>query len=289
MARSLTVFAPAKVNWYLAVLGKRADGFHALETLFVRLPLADKLTLTDRPRGIRLVTSARVPKGPKNLAYRAAALLIEESKKERGVEIRLEKRIPSEAGLGGGSSDAAAVLIGLNRLWRLGHSVSRLSRIGAKIGSDVPFFVSQSAYAVGRGRGEVIRPVASKRRFWHVLVKPFFGISTKEAYGEYARLARSRARFLTPPKGGVNILVRFLRNTRQNTLPDGFFNSLELALNKRVTKISEIKTTLLEQGAAAALLSGSGSTVFGVFWTEKEARRAASAFRGKRGYRVFTV
>jgi 4-diphosphocytidyl-2-C-methyl-D-erythritol kinase len=284
---SLTVPAPAKVNWYLAVGRKRADGFHEIETLFVRLRLADKITLVPRSSGIRIVTSARLPKGPRNLAYRAAALLREEAGVRHGVEIRLQKRIPAEAGLGGGSSDAAAVLLGLNRLWRLGLSRKRLAVLGARIGSDVPFFVSGAVYALGHGRGEKITPVASRRRLWHVLVKPPFGVSTRDAYAEYARLAARRPASLTPPRGGAKILVRFLQDRRFKELPDGFFNSLEVALNKRLRSISEIKAALARAGAAAALLSGSGSTVFGVFEKESQARKAARLMRKRAGCRVF--
>lgn len=287
--RPLTVQAPAKVNWYLAVRGKRPDGYHELETLFVRLNLCDTLTLVDRPSGIRLVTASRLPKGPANLAYRAAALLRDEAGISRGVEIRLRKRIPAAAGLGGGSSDAAAVLLGLNRLWRLGFSRAKLAALGARLGSDVPFFVSGAAYALGRGRGERITPIASRRRLWHVLVKPPFGIATREAYQAFSRRAAAGDPSLTPPGGGVKILIRFLQNRRADLLPEGFFNNLEVVLNNRLKKILIIKKRLLESGAKAALLSGSGSTVLGVFENGAQARRAARRLSAKRSGKIFVV
>lgn len=288
-ARRLTIQAPAKVNWYLEILRRRADGFHDLSTLFVRLKLADTLTLIERPSGIVLRTRGAVPRGADNIAYRAAALIQQEAGVQKGVEIRLVKRIPLEAGLGGGSSDAAAVLLGLNRLWRLGLDRRRLTQLGARLGSDVPFFIAQTPYALAGGRGEKIRAVPSRRRFFHVLVKPSFGISTRDAYAQYARLAAQKELSLTPPRGGARILLRFLQGKRANSLPDGFFNSLEVALNKRVRNISALKDALLKQGAFAALLSGSGSTVFGVFDSRAKAQRAARA-KAVRGLgRVFVT
>lgn len=287
--RSITIKAPSKVNWYLNILGKRKDGYHNLETIFVRLPLHDRIRLTATKGGIVLETKAPIPKGPENLAYKAAALLQKDASISLGVKIFIKKAIPMEAGLGGGSSDAAAVLVGLNRLWRLGYSLKRLSKLGAQVGSDVPFFVSEARYALGRGRGERIHPIWSSRRLWHVLIKPPFGISTRQAYQDYARLSRQKPGFLTPPRGGAKILLRFLQG-RVNKIPqDGFFNSLELALNKRVTEISKLKNLLIQQGASAALLSGSGSTVFGVFGKKGHAIRAVRFLKRRKGCQVFVV
>ena len=276
--------SPAKVNLSLRILRKRTDGFHEIETVFERVGLFDDVTLEACASGIEVRSTLRgLPTGPENTAYRAAALLKERCGVKTGVRIGLRKRIPVAAGLGGGSSNAATVLLGLNRLWKLRLSRPRLLRLAAEIGSDVPFFILETTLAVGRGRGERLTPVQGPRRkIWFCLVTPAFGISTKEAYGAW------RAS-LTPPKTDVKMLLHSIRRGSSQMLAPLLFNSLETALNKRVRSISKIKRELLRTGALGCLLSGSGSTVFGVYASKSGAFKAARFLKRHKGWKVFAV
>src|SRR5262245_20200599 len=183
-AGRLVVHAPAKVNLFLAVRGKRSDGYHELETLMVAVAVYDTLVFQEDESGAIEFRSddAAIPQGPQNLVVRSALLIREEAKATgRGAKIWLRKRIPVAAGLGGGSSDAAATLAALNALWKLGLSLPELAGLGARIGSDVPFFFHTPA-AVGRGRGELLSPLALVRPLHLVLVCPTEGLSTAQVY-----------------------------------------------------------------------------------------------------------
>ncbi|HTL70451.1 MAG TPA: 4-(cytidine 5'-diphospho)-2-C-methyl-D-erythritol kinase [Candidatus Eisenbacteria bacterium] len=277
--------SPAKVNLYLRIVRKRPDGFHEIETVFERIALFDDVTIRPARSGTRVSCSdPEVPSGPGNLAWKAAELLRSRFGVKAGVRIHIRKRIPSAAGLGGGSSDAASVLVGLNRLWRLRLSRKRLAALAAGLGSDVPFFVWDAPLAVGRGRGERLRILpAPGRRLWHCLVKPPFGISTKEAYGAW------RAS-LTPPGGDVKMLLHSIHKGSPQALAPLLFNSLEASLNKRVRSITKIKTELLRAGALGCLLSGSGSTVFGVCSSKAVAFKAARFLKARhKDWKVFAV
>ena len=290
----MKLFSPAKVNLLLNVLHRRKDGYHDLETVFERIDLGDTVLLRNAPKGIRLrLSGLKVSSGKTNIAYRAAQLLIDRCGVRSGVNISIQKRIPVSAGLGGGSSNAATVLLGLNRLWELRLSRGRLLKWGAELGSDVPFFILQTPFALGQGRGEILTTIRSKKKFWHVLIKPPFGISTKAAYAGLAPPLRSpKMRFggagLTLPKAGVRMLVHSIQKGDTQALAGLLTNSLEVSLNKRVTIISKLKQMLLNSGALGALLSGSGSTVFGVFSSKEKAVRAARRLRQvNRSWKVF--
>ena len=268
------------------MLSKRPDGYHDLETLFERIGLCDEITLKKRPSGIVLKVSSReVPGGPQNLVFKAAKLLQEEYKTGKGVEITLKKRIPVSAGLGGGSSNAATVLLGLNRLWDLRLSKAKLLKIAAKLGSDVPFFILETPYAHGQGRGELLRPISRfRKKLWHCLVKPPFGISTQEAYRGLSKAG------LTPQKADVRMLLRALKTGDSERLSNLLTNSLELSLNKQLRTIQSIKKKLVFEGALAALMSGSGSTVFGLFSSEPKARNAARNLKKQhKSWKVFVA
>lgn len=279
------VLAPAKVNLYLRVVRRRPDGYHDIRTLFERVGLYDTLILRRHRCQLSLSCSdPSLPTDESNLALRAAVLLKERSGYPGGATIRLIKRIPHAAGLGGGSSDAAAVLTGLNALWKLGYGRKRLCRIGLDIGSDVPFFVTGASFAEGAGRGEKLRPIPSKGvRIWHVLVKPGFGISTREAYQGLNPAS------LTPFRPNAKMMLRSVQKDEWERLAGFLRNDLEVSLNKRVTEIAKIKAALVEQGAYASLLSGSGSTVFGVFAAARNAARAARHLRRNKRWDVFVA
>ncbi len=276
--------SPSKINLYLNVLYKREDGFHEIETLFERISVCDTLSFSKAPAGIVLSTDVKdLPIGPDNLIFKAATLLKQRFKVAEGVRIHLNKRIPVSAGLGGGSGNAATTLLALNRLWKLKLSQAQLLRIASELGSDVAFFVLNTTNAIGTGRGEKLKKISlrSKKR-WYCLIKPPFGISTKEAYGGLSRLR------LTQPTTDVKMLIRSIQKGDAKSLTGLLNNSLELVLNKRVTEIKKIKDELMLNRAKAALMSGSGSTVFGLFDSKSKAELAARKLREKnKAWQVF--
>jgi 4-diphosphocytidyl-2-C-methyl-D-erythritol kinase len=281
----LKILSPAKVNLFLNVRFRRKDGYHELQTLFERVSLCDELVFMRAKRGITIETRSKgIPKGPRNLAYRAAKLLRDRYGVREGVRIRIRKRIPVGAGLGGGSSNGASALLGLNRLWGLGFSRRKLLKLAAELGSDVPFFILDTPFATGEGRGEILKKIdAQGLKIWHCIVKPPFSISTKEAYGALPPSS------LTPQKSSATMLLRSLKKGRLD-LSKLLRNTLEDTLSKRVTTILEIKKELLRQGARASLLSGSGSAVFGIFQSRKKAERAARCLRrAHRRWQVFVA
>ncbi len=283
MSNSFSISARAKVNLLLKVLRKRPDGFHEIETLFGRISLKDDLVFKKTAGKISLRTSSReIPKDSKNLVVRAALLLKERYGVEAGVALTLKKRIPVGAGLGGGSSDAAATLIGLNKLWKLGLSQKKLLDLGAELGSDVPFFILNSRFALAKGRGEKLKKIPFRGSLpWVLLVKPHFGISTQQAYQSL------KPPFLTPPRADVRMLVRCLKKRNFLGLKDCVFNSLEAVENKELIEIFKIKKELLENGAFSSLMSGSGSTVFGLFLSRSTAEKAARKFQKNKSLTVF--
>lgn len=307
---ALDLLSPAKVNLSLEVLDKRRDGYHDIRTVFERIGLCDRIRLKKLSTGeIRFHTDSKeVPSGPDNLAFKAAALLKSRFSVRDGVQIHLEKRIPVQAGLGGGSGNAATVLLGLNRLWKLRLSRKALLKLGAELGSDVPFFILETSFALGEGRGEILKVISAPGiRIWHCIVKPPFGISTQEAYewldrgkiapppvchGPFGTSLLTKAKQvveLTLPKTDVRILVRSLQKGRFRIAGSLLANDLELSLNKRVRIISNLKKTLLDQGAFGALMSGSGSAVLGLFDSEKAAKKTADFVKKNKIGRVFVA
>ena len=281
----MKLLSPAKVNLFLNVHSKRKDGYHEIETLFERVSLADHITLLPVKKGIKISTnSGKIPAGPKNLAYRAAQLLQKTYGIKKGIAIHIHKRIPVAAGLGGGSSNAATVLLGLNRLWRLKLSEKKLCELAAVLGSDVPFFILDTPFALGKGRGEILKKIpASGIMIWHCLVNPSFGISTKEAYQSLDQSS------LTLKKVDVKMLLHSIQKGHSSALTKLLTNSLEVTLNKRVTIILKIKNELLRHGALGCLLSGSGPTVFGIFSSKQKALKAARVLKKRKGLEVFVA
>ncbi len=271
--QTIRLVAPAKLNLYLRVLGKRPDGYHELETLFERIDLADELTFERHPHDLRLTCDApELSCGEDNLIVRAARLLQHEYGTAPGAEIHLVKRIPIAAGLGGGSSDAAATLRGLNRLWDLKIQRPRLMALAAQLGSDVPFFLHDAAFAAGRGRGERCEPIHAARRLAHVLVVPDVRLSTKEIY--------EGARFdLTAPKPSFSIIVHALCNGSLSELAKGLWNDLEPQAIRRCPLIADIQAHLRQLGCLEAHVSGSGSSTFGLCRDAEHAQDVAGRLR----------
>jgi 4-diphosphocytidyl-2-C-methyl-D-erythritol kinase len=270
--RAITLAAPAKVNLILHVLERESNGYHRIETLFQRLELADSVTVraTDGASSLDLVWRDTAPTdlGPPeaNLAWRAAQAFRHATGWPQSWAIELTKRIPSGAGLGGGSSDAAAVLRALNTLTHTPIPDAQLHRIGAGLGADVPFFLSDTSLALGRGRGEELVRLAGLPRASVVLITPGFPISTAEAYAD---LASARA------KAGRRPLRPALRDADDystwHAVASRSANDFETTVFVNYPELEVCRQRLEQAGATVALLSGTGSTVFGV-WTEGSTR-----------------
>ena len=269
------VWAPAKINLYLNILKKRSDGYHEVETVLQLVDLCDKIRLKEIREGITLSSdNSALPRDGSNFAYRAAELLIGELKIKRGVEIHIDKHIPVASGLGGGSSDAAAVLTGLNELWRLGLTKIELVELGKKVGTDVPFFIWGHTTALGFGRGEEALRLEAMPR-WYVLVNPGLEISTKEIYSDWKASPTQRDKditlFISTLKGKSTGTL-----TSTSKLSDLLYNSLEQLASARYPVLLEIKRELKDLGVKGVLMSGSGSTVFGILENRKEGMKIKS-------------
>ena len=266
----LTLPAFAKINLDLRILGIRPDGYHDLKTIFQSLALHDVLTFTARKGPFAIeCDDPKIPTDERNLIWRAASILWRSAgrrgEKPRDALVRLQKRIPAEAGLGGGSADATMAILGLARTWKLDTDLPTVSRLAARVGADAPFFLVGGT-ALGLGRGDDIYPLVDLPRTHVVLVRPQFGISTVEAYGWYDNEPRRRRRE-PPGKPLPGSWPAWALNLR---------NDLEPAVTTHHPTIGRIRQALLEAGAAVAAMSGSGSTVFGLFERYDAARRTAS-------------
>ena len=276
MAFSLPSFA--KINLHLRVLGKRGDGFHEIFTVFQTISLADELTFESSGKLELQCEDPSVPAGDTNLIIRAAR----ELSSDRGARITLRKRIPMGGGLGGGSSNAATALIGLNRLWGLERSVKELDLVGAGLGSDVPFFLSGGT-AIGSGRGTEIESVEDFGASNLVVVTPDVHVSTGEAY------TGIQAENLTIAE--ANRILRVCRSEAESPdfLRSALVNDFEPTVFARFPEIGRAKKTLLELGADRVLMSGSGASVFGIFDKEETRQAALKALDNEVNWRKFAV
>jgi 4-diphosphocytidyl-2-C-methyl-D-erythritol kinase len=282
-ASPVRVRAFAKINLCLRVGERQADGYHPLETVFQSLALHDVVTCSPSRGAFRvLCDDPALPTDERNLAWKAARALWRHLGRPgdlRGCTVAIAKQIPMAAGLGGGSADAAATLSGLNRLWRGGLPDSGLAALGAGLGADVPYFLTGGT-ALGLGRGDDVYPLADIEPRWVVLVCPPFGVSTAEAYGWFDtdRVAGAGGR---TPAGAAAIDAWSSR-----CLP--VVNALEGPVTRRHPAIRALVDLLVDQGAEAAAMTGSGSAVFGLFGTEARATRAARAAAGAGAWATVT-
>jgi 4-diphosphocytidyl-2-C-methyl-D-erythritol kinase len=282
----LRVFSPAKINLYLRIVGKRSDGYHELETLMLPLDFGDEITLQPREAGLTLTCdNPNLPTDDSNLALRAARRLAERCGVKQGAKIALAKRTPLAAGLGGGSSNAAAVLLGLRQLWGLQADDSILHELAAGMGSDINFFMAGGA-ALCRGRGEQIEVVPCKLSASVLLVNPGFGISTKWAYEAWAKVSADSR--LTPHPPEVSLLLRALAEDDLAGVSQCLFNSLEAPSIRKFPVLELIKNAMRDDGAGGALMSGSGATVFGLFADPKAAEESALRVREQFGPSMWT-
>ena len=264
----MQLLAPAKINLSLKSAGRRADGFHDIETLMTPISLCDELTITGAAHTLGIdfrCDDPSLPTGSDNLVIRAAQLFSRTTGQKIDVTIQLRKKIPHGAGLGGGSSDAAATLLGLNRVYQTNLPLAELARLAAEIGSDVPFFLFQSA-AICRGRGEIVEPTKLATPLSFFLLKPSFGVPTPWAYSRWKDSKEIPEVEYAPQEfGGVR-----------------FVNDLERPVFEKFVFLARVKMWLLKQPeVGVALLSGSGSTVFAILRDENSAESLAARARSE--------
>lgn len=282
--------SPAKLNLSLAILGRRTDGFHEIETVMVKISLYDRLSFTARTDDLLTLDIRRlgegispsIPTGSRNLVVRAADLLRHRAGIRFGADIVLEKKIPAEAGLAGGSGNAAAALVGLNRLWRLGLDQRVLSELGGQLGSDIPFFVSPARAAIARGRGEKIEPLRLGGRLDFVVVKPAFGLSTAGVYRAFAE-RDSFSRFDSAP------LAASLERISLPSISRHLDNSLWTAAERLSPRLTFLRNLIEAECRYGALMTGSGSACFGVCGSAREASVAAARLRAARVGQVYVT
>jgi len=281
----VTVHAPAKVNLILRILDRRPDGYHNLWSIMHTVALEDAVTMrASSQRGIRLACNVGgLSVDHTNLVWRAASAVLDRAQLSVGVDIELYKRVPMGAGLGGGSSDAAATILGLNQSLQLGWSREKMAEVGQALGSDVAFFLFAPS-AIVSGRGESVRPVTIEGGRWIVLVKPTFGIETKWAYQELAA-TRAAVRQLSADHGELDRRDRLTWGQVAASVENDF----EIPVFAKHPQLGEIKRFLLKRGAQFALLSGSGATVFGLFEEESTARRAGAELAQDAELNLFVV
>lgn len=291
--RRVTVHSYAKLNLFLEVIRKRKDVYHDIYTLFERISLHDTIILSSRlDENIKLAcNSLQVPKDSSNLAYKSAKLLHDAYNINKGVNIKIIKRIPVGSGMGGGSSNAAAVLIGLNKLWELGLNKNVLAEYAKTLGSDVPFFIYDCCFAIGTKRGQVIKEVSTLKahKFWHCLVVPRLTVSTPLIYTAWdkKKASQNKNEPLTLPKYNVKILTSILKKKDFSLLSQALFNSLEQITTGIYPEVKRVKQTILALGVKTVLMSGSGPSVFAVFSSRKEALTVYRQLRTNSSWQVF--
>ena len=282
--QSLVVRAPAKLNLFLEVLGKRSDGYHELETLMVSVNWYDTLSFTeDSSRRIKLrcfqpgplvgVGSSdifQVPGGRNNLVVQTASLFCKYVGIDRGVQIDLLKQIPVAAGLAGGSSDAAATLVALNRFWRLGLTHSELHQLASQIGSDIGFFLTRSSMAICRGRGEIVEPLSFPLSLHFVIARPATGLSTAAVYEHFRPSGAARS---------VGSLVDCMKRGRVGGIGGLLHNSLQSPAEQLNAEVKQLKRVFSRQTVLGHQMTGSGTAYFGLCGSRRQARAVAARLK----------
>jgi len=283
----MRVNAYAKINWCLRILSREVDGYHKIATLFQSVSLKDTLVFKKITEGFSFSTNSEViPKDSANLVLRAVEALCNKIKKvPSGLEVFLEKNIPVEAGLGGGSADAAVALNALNVLWKLGLPEKELLKIASAIGADVSFNV-KGGLAEGLGRGEKLKFYSLRRQYRIIIVKPNIGVSTKWAYEEFDKI-NAEPVSLASAKEDMKNLIAALNASDFENIKKYAVNDFEKVVYPKYPQIENIKNKLIKTGALAALLSGSGSSVFGVFENKEKTEKAFKHFSEKKNIKAF--
>ena len=294
---SITLIAPAKVNLFLKVLNKRKDGYHNLLTLFERVSLVDEIKISKIHAGIIVSSDTFITHDPKdNIVYKAAELILKHIRVEKGlkgVEIRVKKGIPIAAGLGGGSSDAASVLTGINRLYDSKLKTGELMKLAKKLGADVPFFILETPFAIGRSIGDKLEELNRKTCLWHVIVFPGPKSSTKEIYEAFDTEPAEVSKYLTTDFDDDKISPALKRSMDFNAAESMLYNNLEEIVISKKPVIGAILERLASSAARRSIVAGSGPSVFCLCASRKEAIAAKRKFLGsipardRRGWQVF--
>ncbi|MGI6227140.1 MAG: 4-(cytidine 5'-diphospho)-2-C-methyl-D-erythritol kinase [Peptococcales bacterium] len=272
------VRAYAKINLFLDVLRKRADGYHEVEMIMQGISLHDIITIQPA-LGITIVAnSSLIPLDERNLAFQAARLIIDKFPGISGVKINIDKNIPVEAGLAGGSTDAAAVILGMNKIYNLNLTNADMIELGELLGSDVPFCTLGST-ALASGRGEIITETALCPLLWVVLVKPPFGVKTKDVYANFDSFTKKH-------KPSIKSYIKALEVNDISYLLSNTFNALEESTFKLYPSVQLLKEQLINLGAKNILMSGSGPTIFTLFSSQEEAQKFAQTVKDNYDYQV---
>jgi len=276
---AIELLSPAKVNVFLKITGQRIDGYHELLTVFVPVSLYDKLIISKSEKGLEVYYRGReIPNNQNNLVSRAAISFFEKTGIKKGIKITLIKNIPISSGLGGGSSNAATTLKGLNQLWPNALSKEDLEKLALSLGADVPFFLLQKP-AMARGIGEILQPIENFPSLWYVIVSPNLMISTAWTYERFKlNLTNNR---------NQNKMSSFKKNIFN--IPELLFNDLERVTLVKYPFLSSIKESLLQVGALGALMTGSGPSIFGLFDSAKKAQKAGNILKTYDKGDVFVV
>jgi len=292
----LVIKSFAKLNLFLQVLSKRKDNFHNLRTLFCRINLADSIIFRDRLDGLIKIKclNRQVPCDKTNLCWRAAQLLKKERKLNFGIDIEIKKHIPVGAGLGGGSSNAASTLLGLNKYWNLNLSQKKLAELGAKIGSDIPFFIYNAKFALGSHKGDKIKQLTllNKVKLWFILVYPRIKVSTPLIYQKFDTCLSEGKAFsrLTRPQSSVKILTSKLLKKGAQIEQGYLFNSLEAITASIYPVINQVKKALYSIGLEKAMMSGSGAAVFAICNSQVQAKHLSNKLRKKyKAWQIFAA
>lgn len=277
----LKLNSPAKINLALEIKNKRPDGYHNLISIMQTISLFDKIEIKKNKKLKCYCNDKNVPSGNKNLAMKAAIEFFKHTKLNANVKIKIFKKIPTQAGLGGGSSNAATVLIGLNQMFKANLNKHELCNIAAKIGADVPFFIFKKTALVS-GIGEKIKPLKSINLNNILIIKPkYININTKKAFEKHDLICKN----IQKPTAKIELIAKKLeqQSVHFSSCCHDLFNSFENSLsNEHSQQINEIKLNLKKFGALVALMSGSGSSVFGVFDNLKDAKKANKQFSRKK-------
>lgn len=285
MISDFKVYAPAKLNLYLDVLEKRPDGYHNIKTIFEKIDLRDEIIIKEKAGDIDITVepSGMCPSGKGNIVYKVLELLLREAGVSIGLDIVIKKRIPVSAGLGGGSSDAAAVLQGVNEKFDLGVSRERLFSIASETGKDIPFFMLEGSFALGMGAGELLEPVKTGCRWSHIIIKPDVSISTAEMYARLDGHARKSE------KPDIEKIILALEKKDLCLFKKNYYNIFEEVLIDYDLYIERAKTLLSNAGSGPGFLSGSGPSVFCTVEEREEAVQIAEKIPKAGNMKVFVA
>lgn len=268
----VSIDARAKINLTLDVLGKRPDGFHEVEMVMQTIELHDSVLLEEGGTDLEVITDHPLLKdGSTNIAYKAARMLIDRLKITKGLRISIKKRIPVAAGMAGGSTDAAAVLTGINELWNLGLKFEELAQFGAEIGSDVPFCI-RGGTALATGRGEKISPLPEVPEMWILLAKPGIEVSTAEIYKHF----RAEKVIQRPDS---EAMICAIKSGEKSGIVNNLGNVLESVTLEKYPEVAKLKADMSRLGVVNPLMSGSGPSVFGFVETQRDAEKIAASLR----------